>query len=369
MNQDSKKTDERLYLLALSMIPEIRADLIRRLLDHFGSPGAAWKADRKRLEAVQGLGPTTVEYLVSKRSSIDPVPVWEEMEKMGIRMLTPEDPDYPPGLKSIYDPPVTLFVKGGILPEDSMAISIVGSRRASNYGLMTSRWLAGELARAGLTVISGMARGVDSYAHLGALDAGGRTLAVMGCGLDKIYPPENRKLKERIEVSGASISEYPPGTPPMAWHFPARNRIISGLSLGVIITEAGEKSGALITADLALEQGKEVFAVPGNIRQKNHRGAHRLIKEGAKLIQGVEDVLEELGIPLVNASVDGKDGRPSMEPDEEKIFKCLDYDGVQLESIVETTGLPVSQVSAILMMLETRRLVQRMPGNTYVRAD
>ncbi|MCD6309070.1 MAG: DNA-processing protein DprA [Candidatus Eremiobacteraeota bacterium] len=366
--EDKSKLNDRLYLLAISLIPEIRSDLILRLLNHFGSPESVWKADKKLLESVDGLGPATAEYISRERMKIDPLPVWEKMQEMGIRLITRDDPEYPAGLLSIYDPPATLFIKGKILPGDSKAIAIVGSRKASSYGLMTTRWLAGELARAGLTVLSGMARGVDSYAHLGALEANGRTIAVMGCGLDLVYPPENKKLKERIEKSGASISEYPPGTPPLAWHFPARNRIISGMSLGVIITEAGEKSGALITADQALEQGKEVFAVPGNIRIKSHRGTHKLIKEGAKLIQGVEDVLEELGIPLLN-TIYNEEGKSSLTPDEERVLKHLDYEEVELEQLLDMTGMPVNEVSAILMMLEARGLIQRLPGNTYIKID
>lgn len=368
MNIKINNQVEREFLLALSMIPEIRSDLIHRLLEHLGSAERIWKADTKILESVNGIGPATVEYINRERIKIDPVSSWDNMIKQGIRMILHDDIEYPQSLKSIYDPPPYLFIKGEILPSDSMAIAIVGSRKASNYGLLTSKWLASELAKSGLTIISGMARGVDSYAHLGALEAKGRTIAVMGCGLDKAYPPENRSLKEKIESFGASISEYPPGSPPLAWHFPARNRIISGLSLGVIITEAGEKSGALITADMALEQGKEVFAVPGNIREKTHRGTHQLIKDGAKLVQGVEDILEELGIPIANTILN-ENKKISLNPDEKKVLNCVNYEGIHFEELLEKTKLPVNEVSAILMILETKRLLNRMPGNIYVRID
>jgi len=357
-----KDLSEKHFLAALWKIPDLRLDLFKKLHNHFASGQKIWNADYSALIRL-GVTAAMAEKIIEARKKINPEKILPEIEKNGIKVLEFSEPEYPDNLKTISDPPRILFMRGEIKPQDATAIAVVGTRKASNSGLSTARWLARELGGMGFSIVSGLARGVDAAAHQGALESGGRTLAVLGCGVDVVYPPEHRKLKQEVEAKGAVISEFPPGTPPYAWNFPARNRIISGLALGVIVAEAGEKSGALITADFALEQGREVFAIPGNIRAESGKGSNMLLKQGAKMVASVEDILEELNLeyrrdePPVSRLTD-----PQL-----KILGILDYDGVEIEKIIELSGFNSSQTLAHLFTLESLGMVERFPGNVYIK--
>ena len=290
----------------------------------------------------------------------------------GIDILTESDPRYPRMLRELPDPPGVLFVRGELKPEDALAVGIVGTRHGTPYGLRQAERLAGSLARAGLTVVSGLARGIDAAAHRGALAAGGRTIAVMASGVLNIYPPEHASLAEEVAAAGALLSEQPSRSPPLAGAFPQRNRLISGLSLGVIVVEAADRSGALITARHAMEQGREVFAVPGNVDSRASRGCHRLIRDGAKLIESADDVLQELG-PLVEATP-RDDGRVIHHPAElmlneieQQVLAAMGGETITIDQVVVASGLPVPRVLAALSALEMRHLVRRLSGSTVVR--
>ena len=295
---------------------------------------------------------------------------------MTVRKIKKSNKEYPATLKNIYFPPEELFVNGSISPSDNNAVAVVGTRRATYYGLESAEKIAYELALRGITVISGMARGIDSAAHRGALKAGGRTIAVMGSGHNYIYPRENRKLYDDIVKSGAVISEFPPGMPPLKANFPRRNRIISGMSKGVVVVEAPEKSGAMITVDFALEQGKEVFAVPGNVNSAKSSGTNSLIKEGAKLAVDVRDILEELKGFLDAGEIDravsgGKTAalRPKLESDEKIIFGVLNEEPKNIDEITEITNLPASRVSKALLKMELKKVVRAVPGENFIRVN
>ncbi len=277
---------------------------------------------------------------------------------------------YPDNLKNIYNPPEELFVDGEILPSDNNAIAIVGTRRASYYGMEQCEKLSYDLAIRGITIISGMARGIDSAAHRGALKARGRTIAVLGSGHNHIYPPENKKLYGEIVKNGAVVSEYEPDMPPFRTNFPKRNRIISGMSKGVVIIEAPRKSGALITADFALEQGRDVFALPGNISSVRSSGTNALIKEGAKLVEGISDILEELKNVIDIKEIDSADSKPGLEKcssDEKMIFGILSDKSKSIDEISKIANLPVYKISEALLKLELKRLIKGLPGENFVR--
>ena len=296
----------------------------------------------------------------------------ELCRQRGIEIIIEADSRYPRNLLEIHDPPGALFVRGELTPDDSLAVGVVGTRHGTQYGLRTAERLAGSLARAGLTVVSGLARGIDAAAHRGALAAGGRTIGVLASGVTNIYPPEHVRLADEVVAHGALISESPPDGEPLAGMFPQRNRLISGLSLGIVVVEAAERSGALITARHAMEQGREVFAVPGNIDSRASRGCHRLLRDGAKLVETVDDVLEELG-PLVEA-VPRDDGQTIHHPaelllneQEQQVLAAIDGEATPVDRIIAETGLPAPQVLATLSVLEVRRLVRRLSGTTVVR--
>ncbi|MFC1719184.1 DNA-processing protein DprA, partial [Candidatus Poribacteria bacterium] len=270
--------------IALNMIPGVGGATFRRLVDFFGSPGTALKASLNDLNRIRGLTPAVCQYIVDHRDKIPVERELEIVERRGCKIITIQNESYPSNLKAIYDPPQLLYVKGELLPEDALAVSVVGTRSATPYGKTVAEQFSNQMAARGVTVISGMAYGIDTAAHTGALDGGGRTIAVMGNGLDVVYPARNLKLMERIIDSGAAVSEFPMGMKPLRNNFPRRNRVISGMSLGTLIVEAPKRSGALITADYALDQGREVFAVPGQIFSEMSGGTHDLIKQGAKLV-------------------------------------------------------------------------------------
>jgi len=285
--------DAKAYWVGLNRVYGLGPKRFQLLRKHFGSPERVWKSKESELAKILGQNSPVVQNILKCRATLDLEKELANLEERKIQVLTLEDTAYPVNLLQIYDPPPVLYVKGVLAQEDAKAVAVVGSRRATPYGKAVADQLAGDLAQAGITVVSGLARGVDTCGHRGALRCGGRTLAVLGCGVDVVYPRENQELFEEIAAKGAIISEFPLGTPPEASNFPVRNRIISGLALGVLVVEAAEDGGALITADFALEQGRDVFAVPGAITNRYSRGTNRLIKDGAKLVEGVADILEE----------------------------------------------------------------------------
>lgn len=318
----------------------------------------------------------SVEQLTEKARSkvLGPIPAAVErdvqlLEELNVTPLPITSPDYPTSLKDTYDPPILLYVRGTIGESDRFAVAIVGSRRATIYGKAIAESIARELAGRGLTIVSGGARGIDTAAHKGALAAGGRTIAFLGCGIDVTYPAENRKLFEAIADAGAVVSEFPFGSTPEPWRFPPRNRLISGMSLGVLICQSPEASGALITAGYAAEQGKDVFAVPGNVDDERNAGCHRLIKDGARLVENARDILEELGIEERD-EVSEQLSLPieSLGPQEQRIAALLSLEPLTVDDIIEKSGLPAPMVSGTLTILEMKNVVKRVPGNAYVRA-
>jgi DNA processing protein len=367
---------DKLAWLALRGIPGVGPVLFQRLTQAFGNPAQVFQTPLSELRALRGVSLALAEAILGFRH-------WDRVEEhlsrlkaFGAEMLTLDDPRYPVRLKEIPFPPPLIFVKGEIKPEDSLALAMVGTRGASYYGKKASRSLAREVARRGVTVVSGLARGIDTAAHQGALEGGGRTLAVLGCGLDVVYPPENRELYGRIPASGALVTEYPLGTPPEAHNFPRRNRLISGLALGVVVVEAAIKSGAAITAQCALEQGREVLAVPGPINSPTSFGPHRLIQQGAKLVQDVDDILAEL--PKVGAPVKSGPGaaakvsaqpRPLHFRVDDPLLPLLGAEPLQLEELVQASRLPAPEVMSRLTVLELQGLVRELPGKCFVLQD
>lgn len=298
-----------------------------------------------------------------------------------IRTVSINDAEYPVNLKNIHKPPQVLYVNGSLKEEDINAIAIVGSRRATNYGLETAERLAFEIASRGATVVSGMARGIDSAAHRGALKAGGRTIAVMGSGHGHIYPPENKDLYARIVESGAVVTEFEQDVKPLAQNFPIRNRLISGLSLGLVVVEAARNSGALITADFALEQGRDIFALPGKISSSTSAGTHDLIKDGAKLVQSADDIFEELSLHaikpvgeakkrVIDDLISKKTGAyiyNSLTDDERKVYKILDDEPLYIDDVVKGSKVELGKISKILLNLQVKKLIRELPGKQYVR--
>ncbi len=377
MKSEKLKKSEIRDWLALKAIPGISDNLYKRLIEEFGSPEEVLKAEEKDLARVPEIKRDVVRTIREKRvpassADRDVAKELELIKRHKIDIITLNDVSYSQSLKAIYDPPPLLYVKGKIKKEDKNAIAIVGSRRATTYGRLTAQRLSAQLAAQRITIVSGMARGIDSEAHKGALAVGGRTIAVLGCGIDVVYPPENRALEERIASSGAVITEFPFGTRPFAGNFPKRNRIISGLSIGVIIVEAAQKSGALITARLALEQGREVFAVPGSTTSPYSKGTHNLIKDGAKLVEDIDDILEELK-PLIELRMEkGKESQDSLRPllskDEEIIYNIVTQEPKHIDLLIQESKLSAQKVTGILMNLQLKRLVKELSGKNFVRA-
>lgn len=356
--------DPRLYWIAFNFVKGIGAVRFKALLDFFGDPALAWNAPGEALAAA-GLSPKIIENLQLVRSHVDLKRVWEHMQALGITCLTWEDEAYPRHLRNIDQPPPVLYVRGELLPEDDWAVAIVGTRKVTSYGRQVTEEVAAFLAQNGVTVVSGLARGVDGIAHQAALKAGGRTIAVLGSGVDRIYPPENRRLAEEIILRGALVSDYPPGTAPDGMNFPPRNRIISGLSLAVVIVEAGETSGALITATFAAEQGREVFAVPGSILAPQSKGTNRLIQDGAQPLLNPQEIFQVLNLTRVTEQRAARQVLPS-DPIENKIFCALSMEPLHVDEISAQTDLPIEQVSAALVMMELKGLVRQVGGMNYV---
>lgn len=356
--------DELAYWVGFNKVVGIGPARLRALLDALGDVRTAWQAGSRQLEAA-GLDRRSLANLQVARESLNLQAELERLHRFNVSVLTWESRDYPINLRNIVDAPPVIYVKGELLPEDDWAVAIVGTRRASAYGKEAARRLAADLAHRGLTVVSGLASGIDAAAHQAALDAGGRTLAVLGSGVDVIYPAENRRLAQAITQQGALISEYALGTPPERSNFPPRNRVISGLSLGIVVVEAGQRSGALITADFALEQGRDVLAVPGSIFQKSCEGSNRLIQNGAKPVLSAVDVLEELELAQVEQQAQMRATVP-ITPTEETLLTLLMAGPCHVDELGRTAGLPAAEVASTLALLELKGLARHLGSMTYV---
>lgn len=353
------------YWLGFNLVRGIGPVRLKALIDEFGDLKSAWEAPRAALDRVR-LPQRALTNLLEVRQRTDLDHLLARIERLGVRILTWDSPDYPSLLTQLPDAPPVLFVRGGIIPDDEWSVAIVGTRKASVYGREVARRLAGELAQNGVTIVSGLARGIDGIAHRAALEAGGRTLAVLGSGVDVIYPAEHRKLADAISRNGAVISDYPMGTKPEGVNFPPRNRIISGLSLGVIVVEASLRSGALITADFALDQGREVFAVPGSILSPGSEGCNRLIRDGAHIVTEARDVLEVLHLEQISEKQAARQVLPE-SPTEAAIYAHLSAEPRHLDDLARKSGIPVEVVSSTLVMMELKGMVRQVSGLQYVR--
>lgn len=363
---------EMIAAVMLSMISGIGPLIQQSLMERFGSAVAVLRAPPSELRMVQGVGPQLSRAISTARRS-DVIEEIKRCQANNIRIVHQQADEYPRMLREIHDPPGVLYVRGEILPQDQLAVAIVGTRHATNYGRQQAERLAASLARAGLTIVSGLARGIDAAAHRGALSAGGRTIAVLASGVLNVYPPEHQELADDIVKQGALISEASTLSKPRPGSFPRRNRLITGASLGLVVVEAAPKSGALLTAIHATEQGREVFAVPGRVDSRVSRGCNRLIRDGARLVESADDVLEELG-PMVEAAPQ-EDGRIVHRPaelqlnDQERlVLDAVDTDATNIEAIVVATGLPIHRVLSTISVLEMRKLVRRLSGTTVTRA-
>jgi len=358
--------------LRLTLIDGVGPRTQQLLLEHFDTIPGIFAASRSQLLNVQGVGPKLASAILAARDSLEPEQELARCQARGISLIPRGSALYPESLSKIPDPPALLYCRGELQPRDALAIAIVGSRRCTVYGRQQAERLGGALARAGLTVISGLARGIDGAAHHGALQAGGRTLAVMGTGLEKIYPPEHADLAERVSKSGALLTEYPLGQAPLPGLFPQRNRIVSGMSLGIIVVEANRNSGAMHTVRHALEQGRDVFAVPGRIDSLASEGCHDLIRDGATLIRNVDDVLQALGplISPVKTSADTTVNNPrelTLDRQEQEILNLVSPDPTLVDEVLQAAGIEASRVLATLTMLEMKRFIRRLPGNQVCR--
>ncbi|UCD35260.1 MAG: DNA-processing protein DprA [Nitrospiraceae bacterium] len=357
------------YWLALNSLPDIGPVFARRLLSAFGSPETVFQMPVEELKKVEGIGKQRLRAITGFRQ-------WDALRRQidsagarGIALVSLNDRAYPEGLRRIHDAPLILYVRGELKDTDKYAVAMVGSRDATDYGMQAAEQIAGGLALAGLTVVSGMARGIDTAAHRGALRAGGRTIAVLGSGVDVPYPATNRELAGDIESAGAVISEFPPGTPPGKENFPRRNRIISALSFGTVVVEAALDSGSLITVGYALEQGKEVFAVPGTITSRNSRGANDLIRKGAKLVECAGDVIEELRLQLKGVLREGGPAAekklPPMTDDEQALYRCLDSKPKHIDVIIRETNMATGRAMSVLLDLELKGIVRQLQGKQF----
>jgi len=357
-------TEERAFWVAFNHIRGVGSARVQRMLKAFGSLQAAWDAPRQRLLEA-GLDERTVAAIAGERPVIDPQTLLDRCAAIGLKVLVWDDPEYPPRLKELPMPPPVLYARGAVTEADGLAVAIVGTRKTTAYGRETARMFAGALAASGITIVSGLARGIDAEAHAAALERGGRTLAVLGCGADVTYPPEHAKLSRRIAESGAILSDYPPGTPPDAANFPPRNRIIAGLALATLVVEAGEESGALLTARYAAEYGRDVFAVPGSIFSPASRGCNRLISDGAQPAISPEELIAALDLPRVAPALQMRMIVPE-SPVEAKILAALGSEPVHIDLLRASVDLPVETVSGALAMMELKGMVRPAGGMQYV---
>ena len=356
--------------LRLAMLPGLGPRTLADLLAKFETPAAVLAANDRELAAVRNVGPKLLQAIRQASELVDVQTILHWCDRHSVKVLTSRSPTYPPGLLRIPDPPPILFVSGQVLPSDALAVAIVGTRHASVYGRSQAEKIGYGLAKAGVTVVSGMARGIDSAAHRGALDGGGRTLAVFGCGLGHIYPAENAELADAISRQGALISEFHPDTKPHSGTFPQRNRLISGLCHATLVIEAPERSGSLITARTADEQGREVLALPGPVTSRNSQGTNLLIRDGARLVRHVDDILESLGplpeaAPTASGRVVRRPSEALLNDRERQVLDAIATEATSIDVVVQTSGLPVSQVLATISALELRKLIRRL-SSQYV---
>jgi DNA processing protein len=356
--------DPHYYWVGFNLVKGIGAARFRRLLEACADAEQAWQASPNALRQA-GLSQRVVEAFLKVRSSDLLERTWQQIESQGIQILTWEDHGYPRLLKEIEQPPPVLYVRGEVCADDEWALAVVGTRRITAYGRQVAEELGGAMARNGITVVSGLARGVDAVAHRACLNNGGRTLAVLGSGVDRIYPPEHRRLAQEIVENGAIISDYPPGTPPEAANFPPRNRIISGLARATVVVEAGRSSGALITATFAVEQGREVFAVPGSIYSPASQGTNHLIQQGARPYLSPEDILEELNVAMAGEQRTARAVLPA-DATEARLYALLGANPVHVDELRNEVNLPIEQVSATLALMELKGLVRHVGGMQYV---
>ncbi|MDY6856160.1 MAG: DNA-processing protein DprA [Thermodesulfobacteriota bacterium] len=361
--------DKDFWAVALSLVPGIGSVLFKKLIYHFKAAESVFKASFKELMTVEGVGIKTAHAIKNFNKEDQVQERLLTTRKKDVQVLTLENESYPSNLLKIDNPPPILYVKGKLKRDDQFAIAVVGSRNPSKYGELATGLITRDLAEKGITIVSGMARGIDTISHKEALNADGRTLAVLGSGIDVIYPPENRKLFERITQKGAVLTEFPISTPPDSVNFPHRNRIISGLTLGVVIIEAGYRSGSLITAKLATRQNRMIFAVPGQIGFDRSRGTNKLIKNGAILVENANDILNEI-VPkdkLYNEASKGQSKEVKLSPNAKIVIDELSEDPVPIDSIIIRTGLSVNDVSTVLLDLELRGFVKQLPGKIFIK--
>ncbi|MDQ3623221.1 MAG: DNA-processing protein DprA [Verrucomicrobiota bacterium] len=355
--------------IALNMVPNLGPVRLRKLLEVYETPERVLLARAAELRAVEGVGREVAEGIADWQSRVDLPAELERIEKFGAHVITRSSPEYPRDLREIYNPPILLYVWGTLTAADHRAIAVVGSRKTSHYGLECAKKLSYQLAYAGLTVVSGLARGIDTAAHQGALAAQGRTVAVIGSGLMELYPPENQSLAEKISASGAVVSEFPMTFPPDRQTFPYRNRIVAGWGQGILVVEAGANSGALITANQAIEHGRLVYSVPGPIDRPTSAGSNKLIQQGAKLTMSAGDILDDLYslFPQRAAIKPVADAQPPLSQEENCVLECLDSGGTPLDAIVTKSRLPTGKVSSTLLALEMKRLVKALPGQQFAK--
>ena len=366
--------DSREALIALNMIEGVGPVRARSLLEHFGDAPQILAASKHALTRVHNIGEDTAENIANWEKSTDLAGELKRIADSGCHVLISADENYPPSLREIYDPPLVLYVKGELTAKDKNAVAMVGSRMTTHYGIETARKLAYQLAYTGVTVVSGGARGIDTAAHQGALSGKGRTIAVLGTGINLVWPPENAELFERIAANGAVITQFPFNRPADKQSFPIRNRIVAGMTLGTVVVEANLSSGALITANFATEYGRQIFAVPGRIDSPRSKGCHDLIKKGAKLCEGVEDILSEFEYLFPASNRPPSAGETGVLPalelngNEQKVFTAMKADDeMSIDEIIRASGLPSSAVSVALFSLEMKRLVKQLPGKIFVR--
>ena len=360
--------DSREALVALNLLPDIGPVRVRNLLSRFGSAQAVLAATQGDLLQVDKVGAKAANNIIRWRELVDLDGELKRIDQFGATIITTDDSAYPALLREIYDPPLVLYVRGELKPEDAHAIAMVGTRQSTLYGRQTAERLARQLAASGVTVVSGGARGIDSASHEGALQSGGRTIAVLGTGLDIVYPAENIKLYQRIAEQGAVITQFPFGRKGDKQSFPIRNRIVAGMTQGTVVVEANRASGALITANFAAEYGRTVYAVPGRIDNPRSAGCHGLIKDGAQLCESAEDVLAEFAHLNAIAPEQTELPMPTLTPPEQLIYNVLTHEEMQQDEIIRRSELPAAQVSVALLQLEMKRLIQQHPGRLFTRA-
>ena len=365
--------DSREALVALNLIEGVGPVRVRQLLEEFGDPPAILRASCHQLAQVRGVGEDTADAIARWEQTVDLASELKRIGDFGCRILIQTDEEYPPSLREIYDPPIVLYIKGALKAQDKNAVALVGSRQVTHYGQETARKLAYQLAYVGVTVVSGGARGVDTAAHQGAIAAKGRTVAVLGNGINIVFPPENKDLFDRVTEHGAVLTQFPFNRPADRQSFPIRNRIVAGRTRGPVVVEAGLNSGALITSNFANEYGRQVFAVPGRIDSPQSKGCHDLIKKGAKLCEGAEDILSEFEylFPGSNrpqsAATTGVLPALTLSENEQKVFDLLGREETGIDEVIRGSGLPPSAVSVALLSLEMKRLVRQLPGKMFVR--